>query len=60
MKFLSKFNNYKISNAALPTFIEFENGKYETNDKKEIAIIKSSKFFGVDVFEDKESEKGED
>lgn len=55
MKFLSKCNDYKISNAALPNFIEFEHGKYETNDKKEIEVIKSSKFFGVDVFEDKQS-----
>lgn len=55
MKFVSKYNNYKISNASLPNFIEFQHGQYETIDKKEIEVIKSSKFFGVDVFEDKQS-----
>lgn len=68
-KFISRCNNQVlcikpkrvqiidgISQIVEGEHIRFENGEYETNDKKEIEYLRKHRFFGTSIFEDKKAE----
>jgi len=58
MRFASKFKNHvlivepAIRGVSPGKKIEFKDGVYETEDKKEIKAIKSSRDFGLFILED--------
>lgn len=54
MKYLSSYSDIKIVHSDLKKPIEFKDGKFETKDKKEVAVIENCNLFGVSVWEDKD------
>lgn len=54
MKYLSSLADIKIVHSDLKRVIEFKDGKFDTKDKKEAAVIENSNLFGVSIWEDKE------
>lgn len=54
MRFISDCHSQMIANSQLDNMIKFENGAYETEDKKEIEVIKKCPLFNIKIFEIKE------